>query len=79
MVLRHFDMSLGQGLSKLSGKIFRIGHLGDFNDLMLMGTLSGVELGLELAGVPFRKGGVLAALEHLATAARTAEGNRAAA
>jgi len=79
LVLRHFDMSLGQGLSRLSGKIFRIGHLGDFNDLMLMGTLSGVELGLEIAGVPFKKGGVLAALEHLAAAARKAEGNRAAA
>ena len=79
LVLRHFDMSLGQGLSRLSGKIFRIGHLGDFNDLMLMGTLSGVELGLELAGVPFKKGGVLAALDHLAGAARKAEGSRAAA
>jgi len=79
VVLRHFDMSLGQGLGKLSGKIFRIGHLGDFNDLMLMGTLSGVEMGLELAGVPFRKGGVLAALDSLTAAARKTEGNRAAA
>jgi alanine-glyoxylate transaminase/serine-glyoxylate transaminase/serine-pyruvate transaminase len=78
-VLQHFDMSLGQGLSKLSGKIFRIGHLGDFNDLMLMGTLSGVELGLELAGVPFRKGGVLAAMEHLAAAAREKKADRRAA
>jgi aspartate aminotransferase-like enzyme len=79
VVLQHFDMSLGQGLSKLSGKIFRIGHLGDFNDLMLMGTLSGVELGLELAGVPFKKGGVLAAMEHLAAAARSAKADRRAA
>ena len=58
-------MSLGQGLSKLAGKIFRIGHLGDFNDLMLMGTLAGVEMGLELAAVPHKQGGVLAAMEYL--------------
>jgi alanine-glyoxylate transaminase/serine-glyoxylate transaminase/serine-pyruvate transaminase len=79
IVLEHFDMSLGQGLTKLSGKIFRIGHLGDFNDLMLMGTLAGVEMGLELAGVPSRKGGVLAAMEHLAAEARRNQGNRRAA
>ena len=79
IVLEHFDMSLGQGLTKLSGKIFRIGHLGDFNDLMLMGTLAGVEMGLELAGVPFRKGGALAAMEHLAAEARKRQGNRRAA
>jgi alanine-glyoxylate transaminase / serine-glyoxylate transaminase / serine-pyruvate transaminase len=78
-VLRHFDMSLGMGLSKLKGKIFRIGHLGDFNDLTLMGTLSGVEMGLELAGVPHRKGGVLAAMEHLEERARAASGVRRAA
>jgi alanine-glyoxylate transaminase/serine-glyoxylate transaminase/serine-pyruvate transaminase len=70
IVLEHFDMSLGQGLSKLSGKIFRIGHLGDFNDLSLMGTLSGVEMGLELAGVPCRKGGAQAAMDYLAEQAR---------
>ena len=58
LVLEHFDMSLGTGLSKLAGKVFRIGHLGDFNDLTLAGTLAGVEMGLELAGVPHRKGGV---------------------
>jgi alanine-glyoxylate transaminase / serine-glyoxylate transaminase / serine-pyruvate transaminase len=58
-------MSLGTGLGKLKGKIFRIGHLGDFNDLMLAGTLSGVEMGLALAGVPHKSGGVLAALELL--------------
>jgi alanine-glyoxylate transaminase/serine-glyoxylate transaminase/serine-pyruvate transaminase len=79
VVLQHFDMSLGQGLTKLSGKIFRIGHLGDFNDLMLMGTLAGVEMGLELAGVPAKKGGVLAAMESLAGEARKSQGTRAAA
>jgi alanine-glyoxylate transaminase/serine-glyoxylate transaminase/serine-pyruvate transaminase len=79
LVLEHFDMSLGQGLSKLSGKIFRIGHLGDFNDLTLLGTLAGVEMGLELAGVPFKKGGVLAATEYLVQEARKAQGNRRAA
>jgi alanine-glyoxylate transaminase/serine-glyoxylate transaminase/serine-pyruvate transaminase len=57
--------SLGSGLAKLQGKIFRIGHLGDFNDLMLAGTLSGVEMGLALAGVPHAKGGVAAALDYL--------------
>jgi alanine-glyoxylate transaminase/serine-glyoxylate transaminase/serine-pyruvate transaminase len=66
VILDHFDMSLGQGLGKLSGKIFRIGHLGDFNDLTLMGTLCGVEMGLGLAGVPHKKGGADAAMEYLA-------------
>ena len=79
LVLQHFDMSLGQGLTKLSGKIFRIGHLGDFNDLMLMGTLCGVEMGLELAAVPHKKGGVLAATEFLTQEARKSQGNRRAA
>ena len=65
VILENFDMSLGAGLSKLAGKVFRIGHLGSFNDLMLAGTLSGVEMGLELAGVPHKKGGVAAALDHL--------------
>ena len=55
VVLEHFDMSLGTGLGKVKGKVFRIGHLGDFNDLTLMGTLAGVEMGLELAGVPTRR------------------------
>ncbi|MCA3183749.1 MAG: aminotransferase class V-fold PLP-dependent enzyme, partial [Cupriavidus sp.] len=68
-VLENFNMSLGQGLSKLSAKVFRIGHLGDFNDLTLMGTLAGVEMGLALAGVPHRSGGVLAAMESLRNAA----------
>ncbi|TXF13299.1 pyridoxal-phosphate-dependent aminotransferase family protein [Pelomicrobium methylotrophicum] len=66
VILEAFDMSLGSGLGKLQGKVFRIGHLGSFNDLMLAGTLSGVEMGLELAGVPHRKGGVQAALDYLA-------------
>ena len=66
VVLESFDMSLGNGLSKLQGKVFRIGHLGDFNDLMLAATLSGVEMGLGLAGVPHAKGGVQAALDTLA-------------
>ncbi len=67
LVLERFDMSLGTGLGKLKGKIFRIGHLGDFNDLMLAGTLGGVEMGLKLADVPHKAGGVLAALESLAS------------
>lgn len=66
IVLTHFNMSLGQGLSKLSDKVFRIGHLGDFNDLTLCGTLAGVEMGLEQAKVPHRKGGVQAAMDYLA-------------
>ena len=65
VVLDRFDMSLGTGLGKLKGKVFRIGHLGDFNDLMLAGTLCGVEMGLSLAGIPFSKGGVTAALAFL--------------
>jgi alanine-glyoxylate transaminase/serine-glyoxylate transaminase/serine-pyruvate transaminase len=65
VVLEHFNLSLGSGLTKLRDKAFRIGHLGDFNDLMLCGTLCGVEMGLELARVPHRKGGVDAALEYL--------------
>jgi alanine-glyoxylate transaminase / serine-glyoxylate transaminase / serine-pyruvate transaminase len=69
VVLDRFDMSLGQGLGKLAGKIFRIGHLGYFNDLMLCGTLAGVEMGLELAGVPYRKGGAQAAMDYLARTA----------
>ncbi len=66
VVRENFNMSLGNGLGKLAGKVFRIGHLGDFNELMLAGTLSGVEMGLELAKVPYQKGGVQAALDYLA-------------
>jgi alanine-glyoxylate transaminase / serine-glyoxylate transaminase / serine-pyruvate transaminase len=65
VILERFDMSLGTGLGKLKGKVFRIGHLGDLNDLMLAGTLCGVEMGLALAGIPFSKGGVTAALDFL--------------
>jgi len=64
-ILDGFDMSLGTGLGKLKGKIFRIGHLGHFNDLMLCGTLCGVEMGLHRAGIPHHAGGVAAALEYL--------------
>ena len=66
VVLENFNMSLGNGLGKVAGKVFRIGHLGDFNDLMLAGTLSGIEMGLTLAGITHNKGGVTAALEYLA-------------
>lgn len=69
VILDRFDMSLGQGLGKLKGKLFRIGHLGAFNDLMLCGTLAGVEMGLSLAGVPHKPGGVTVAMEHLAATA----------
>ncbi len=72
VVLDRFDMALGVGLGVLAGKVFRIGHLGDFNDLSLLGTLAGVEMGLALAGVPHRPGGVGAALTHLAECARSA-------
>ena len=68
VVLDHFNMSLGSGLGKLAGKVFRIGHLGDFNDLMLAGTLAGVEMGLALAAVPHQKGGTAAALDYLISA-----------
>lgn len=66
IILEGFDMSLGTGLGRLKGKIFRIGHLGWFNDLMLCGTLSGVEMGLHRAGIPHHAGGIAAALEYLA-------------
>lgn len=71
LILESFDLSLGTGLGKLAGKVFRIGHLGDLNDLTLMGTLAGVEMGLQLAGVPARSEGVRAAMEYLAGCART--------
>ncbi|MCM3880835.1 MAG: aminotransferase class V-fold PLP-dependent enzyme [Vicinamibacterales bacterium] len=71
IILDKFDMSLGTGLGQLAGKVFRIGHLGAFNDLTLAGTLSGVEMGLSLAGVPYKPGGVQAALASLAASATT--------
>lgn len=67
VILERFDLSLGTGLGKLKGRAFRIGHLGDFNDLMLAGTLSGVEMGLAIAGVPSSRGGVAAALDFLSS------------
>ena len=68
--LEHFNLSLGNGLSKVADKVFRIGHLGDFNDLTLMATLSGVEMGLAKAGVPHQKGGAQAAMDYLIETAR---------
>ena len=67
IILDRFNMSLGTGLGRIKGRAFRLGHLGDFNELMLMGMLSGVEMGLGLAGVPFKRGGVDAAMEFLAS------------
>ncbi len=64
-ILDHYNMSLGTGLAKVAGKIFRIGHLGDFNELMLAGTLAGVEMGLMKSNIPYKKGGILKALEYL--------------
>jgi alanine-glyoxylate transaminase/serine-glyoxylate transaminase/serine-pyruvate transaminase len=72
VILKRFNMSLGTGLGKVKGKVFRIGHLGDFNDLSLAGTLAGVEMGLALAGVPHQTGGVDAALSYLTEVAREA-------
>ena len=72
LVLEKFNMSLGAGLGKLAGKVFRIGHIGNFNDLMLAGTLAGVEMGLEVAGIPHKKGGVDAAMAYIAEQAKNA-------
>ncbi|HEY1736437.1 MAG TPA: aminotransferase class V-fold PLP-dependent enzyme [Methylovirgula sp.] len=70
LVLETFNMSLGTGLGKVAGKVFRIGHLGDTNDLTIMGALSGVEMGLELAGIPHKKGGARVAMDYLTEQAR---------
>jgi len=70
VVLDHFNMPLGTGLGRLQNKVFRIGHLGDFNDLMLVGTLAGVEMGLALAGIPHQKSGVTAVLDYLTETAQ---------
>ena len=78
IILEAYDMSLGTGLGKFAGKIFRIGHLGDFNDLTLAGTLAGVEMGLALAGVPHHKGGVQAAMDYLGECARSGDARKAA-
>ena len=66
VVLDNYNMALGMGLNKIKGKVFRIGHLGDFNDLMLAGTLAGVEMGLKKSGIPYKAGGVMKALDYLA-------------
>jgi alanine-glyoxylate transaminase/serine-glyoxylate transaminase/serine-pyruvate transaminase len=71
LILNKFNMSLGSGLGKLKAKVFRIGHLGDMNELMLMATLSGVEMGMEQSKVPFNKGGVQAAMEFLTNQKRS--------
>jgi alanine-glyoxylate transaminase/serine-glyoxylate transaminase/serine-pyruvate transaminase len=67
--LAHFDISLGTGLSRFAGRAFRIGHLGDTNDLTILGALSGVEMALAVVRVPFRKGGAQAAIDYLADCA----------
>jgi alanine-glyoxylate transaminase/serine-glyoxylate transaminase/serine-pyruvate transaminase len=77
VILDQFNMSLGAGLAKVQGKVFRIGHLGDFNDLMLAGTLSGVEMGLALARVHHSKGGVTAALDYLTQSRQQAKSTEA--
>jgi alanine-glyoxylate transaminase/serine-glyoxylate transaminase/serine-pyruvate transaminase len=70
VALDHFDISLGTGLSKVAGKVFRIGHLGDINDLTLIGTLAGVEMAFGIAKVPHKTGGVTAAMQYLAETAK---------
>ncbi len=65
IILNEYNMALGMGLNKVKGKVFRIGHLGDFNETMLLGTLGGVELGLKKAKVPYKAGGLMAALDYL--------------
>ena len=72
LIYEHFNMSLGAGLGKLKGRMFRIGHLGDCNDLTLTATLSGCEMGLQMAGVPVRGSGVVAAMAHLQSTAQPA-------
>jgi alanine-glyoxylate transaminase/serine-glyoxylate transaminase/serine-pyruvate transaminase len=74
IVLDNFNMSLGTGLNKIAGKAFRIGHLGDTNELTILGALTGVEMGFELAGVPYKKGGVAAAMSYIAETANAADG-----
>ncbi|HUK59753.1 MAG TPA: aminotransferase class V-fold PLP-dependent enzyme [Stellaceae bacterium] len=72
VILERYDVSLGSGLGKVAGKVFRIGHLGWINDLMLVAALAGVEMGLGAAGVPHRKGGVAAAMDYLGGNAQAA-------
>src|SRR5204863_621624 len=77
LILDRVDMSLGTGFGPLRSRIFRIRHLGDFNQLMLLGTLAGVEMGLAAAGVPHTKAGVQAAMTYLVDSVGTAKENRA--
>jgi alanine-glyoxylate transaminase/serine-glyoxylate transaminase/serine-pyruvate transaminase len=77
--LEGWDISLGSGLGRLQGRVFRIGHLGDFNDLMLMGTLAGVELGLRATDVPFKASGLAAAIDVLSRPQNAASASRCAA
>ncbi len=77
VVLDNFNMSLGTGLNKIAGKVFRIGHLGDTNELTVMGALTGVEMGFELAGIPYKKGGVAAAMSYIAETASPAKAKAA--
>ena len=79
VILENFNMSLGAGLGKLAGKVFRIGHLGDFSDLALMGALAGVEMGLEMAGVSIKKGGAQAAMDYLVSSRGSASAKQRAA
>jgi alanine-glyoxylate transaminase/serine-glyoxylate transaminase/serine-pyruvate transaminase len=72
LIYERFDMSLGTGLGKMKGRMFRIGHLGDCNDLMLLATLAGCEMGLRLAGVPLKESGLPAAMEWLSQPAKSA-------
>ena len=72
VALENFDISLGSGLGRIAGKVFRIGHLGDINDLTLLGALAGVEMSLALAGVPHRKGGVTTAMDYLTDSRKSA-------
>ena len=65
IIYDNYDMSLGTGLNKVKGKVFRIGHMGDLNDLTLAGTLAGVEMGLKQSGIPFKPGGIMTALDFL--------------
>jgi alanine-glyoxylate transaminase/serine-glyoxylate transaminase/serine-pyruvate transaminase len=73
IVLDNFNMSLGTGLNKIAGKAFRIGHLGDTNELTILGALTGVEMGFDLAGVPHKKGGLAAAMSYIAETAGPAK------
>jgi alanine-glyoxylate transaminase/serine-glyoxylate transaminase/serine-pyruvate transaminase len=72
VIYERFDMSLGTGLGKMKGRMFRIGHLGDCNDLTLMATLAGCEMGLRLAGVPLAASGLPAAMTYLTSEAKAA-------